>query len=112
LTTSVGTQIADDTQEVKSTVSTNFSNVKLRRRRRELGLTHKALADALHVDISSIGHWESGRHGPSPNNAHELARVLHVPLEALLDEQPAARVSGEPVPTGKRKRRASGGATA
>ena len=37
---------------------------KIRKRRQELGLTQKQLADIVKVDESSVISWESGKHFP------------------------------------------------
>lgn len=56
----------------------------IRRAREMAGLTQEALARKLHVDRSSIAHWESGKTQPSAKNFKALRRALRVTAESLL----------------------------
>lgn len=61
---------------------------KIRRRRRELGLSAKQLADEIGVKESTVYQWESGRNNPKRRSLESLASVLGVTVEWLLmDEQ-------------------------
>lgn len=52
--------------------------------RRELGMTQKALADALHISDRTISKWERGLGCPDVSLLRELSNVLEVNLEILL----------------------------
>jgi fructose-1,6-bisphosphatase/inositol monophosphatase family enzyme/DNA-binding XRE family transcriptional regulator len=54
------------------------------------GWSRRDLADALGCDPTSIGHWETGAHKPTPANLVELRRVL---APGVL-EPPTRRVNG------------------
>lgn len=52
-------------------------------RRKAVGLSQQALADRLEVDVTSVRHWEAGRHPPLPRFRPDLARHLQVSLDEL-----------------------------
>lgn len=61
-----------------------------KRRRRELvatrkaaGYTQESLAEALHVDRSTVIRWEAGQHAPVPYLWPKLGRILGVSREQL-----------------------------
>ncbi|MFD9889746.1 multiprotein-bridging factor 1 family protein [Amycolatopsis sp. NPDC059027] len=61
----------------------------LARARRAAGYTQETLAEALAVDVKTIGNWESGKTEPLPYKRPKLATVLNISadrLEVLLRE--------------------------
>lgn len=64
---------------------------RLKRYRRERGLTQQELADRIGVSNKSVSRWESGSY-PDVPTLLSLARALDVTVDALLDP-------GAPVPT-------------
>lgn len=62
---------------------------KITTRRRELGLSQDALANALGIRRGAVGHWESGRSIPAGlDQLHALASALRVPVCWLIDDEP------------------------
>jgi transcriptional regulator with XRE-family HTH domain len=57
---------------------------RLRDAREALGLSRGQLAEKLHVHVSTIGHWETGRRDPSNEMLAALSRELEVPADYLL----------------------------
>lgn len=57
--------------------------VELVRARKAAGYTQEALAEALHVDRSSVIRWEAGRYSPVPYLWPKLAKLLGVTRERL-----------------------------
>lgn len=63
--------------------------------RRAAGFTQEELAEALHVDRSTVIRWESGHHQPVPYLWPKLARLLGVTkerLQALFTNEPVHSV--------------------
>ena len=60
-----------------------MKRTRLARARKAVGLTQEDLAEALHVDRSTVIRWESGRSEPLPYCRPRLARLLAVNLEQL-----------------------------
>jgi transcriptional regulator with XRE-family HTH domain len=56
---------------------------KLVAARKAAGYTQEALAEALHVDRSTVQRWEAGHHAPWPYLWPRLARVIGVTRERL-----------------------------
>jgi DNA-binding XRE family transcriptional regulator len=56
---------------------------KLATARKAAGYTQEALAEALHVDRSTVQRWEAGHHAPWPYLWPRLARVIGVTREQL-----------------------------
>ncbi|ALE72240.1 hypothetical protein AD006_09760 [Pseudonocardia sp. EC080610-09] len=59
------------------------SRRRLAVRRRSIGLTQEGLAEALGVDRSTIGRWESGATAPHPSQRRRLSAVLGVSSSEL-----------------------------
>lgn len=57
---------------------------RLKSAREALGLSREQLAERLHVHVSTIGHWETGRRAPSSEMLAALSRELEVPADYLL----------------------------
>jgi transcriptional regulator with XRE-family HTH domain len=71
---------------------------ELARARRAAGYTQERLAEALAVDVKTVGNWESGKTEPLPHKRPKLAAVLNVGadrLEELLRVDPG-HVAVEP----------------
>lgn len=64
---------------------------RIRRRRQELGLTQRELADLVGVDESSVINWESGKHYPR-RKLGKLESVLGVRLDGQ-DDEPVSPIS-------------------
>ena len=61
---------------------------KLRKYRKERGLTQGELAEMLLVSAQSVSVWESGKGLPDLDHLCELARVLSVSMDVLLSNRP------------------------
>ena len=62
-------------------------NEKMKHRRKELGLSQTALANATDVTRQTIGLIESGEFNPSLNLCKRICRVLGVTLNDLFWEE-------------------------
>lgn len=58
---------------------------RVKRLRKQKGLTQEQLADKVRVSSTYIGFIEQGQRNPSINTADKLARVLGVKLSELFD---------------------------
>ena len=56
----------------------------IREARRKRGLTQAELAEAIHVDQSTVSAWEAGKKIPRSDRLARLARVLGIDPKALL----------------------------
>ncbi|WP_448580189.1 helix-turn-helix transcriptional regulator [Thermaurantiacus sp.] len=54
----------------------------------ERGMSRRALAESVGVNPQTIGFLERGEYAPSVVLALKLARVFHVPVEALFALEP------------------------
>ena len=54
------------------------------KKRKENGLTQKQLADRLHVSCQAVSKWEKGLAMPGTDSLVQLAGVLGVSVDALL----------------------------
>ncbi len=59
-------------------------HTRLREERHKRGLSQRRLARILHVDHSSVSHYESGFSRPRPATAAALADIFGVPADELL----------------------------
>lgn len=50
------------------------------------GIKQKTIAETLHVDPSLVSKWMKGSRSPSISQYQALAKILQVPLEALLED--------------------------
>lgn len=66
---------------------------RLKRYRKQKGLTQQELADLLGVSNKSVSRWESGSY-PDVATLGPLAKVLGVTVDDLLGESPAMRALG------------------
>ncbi|MEU9054760.1 helix-turn-helix transcriptional regulator [Streptomyces sp. NPDC048384] len=57
--------------------------MSLAKRRKALGYSQETFAQALGVDRTTVGRWESGKSGPQPPLRPRLAEVLQLDLAAL-----------------------------
>lgn len=56
----------------------------IKKRRTELGLTQKALADKMNISDKTISKWERGLGFPDVNLISELSEILSVSIESLI----------------------------
>lgn len=57
---------------------------KLRKIRKEKGLSQEALADLAHIDRSYMGHIERGDQNITLTKIYQIADALEVPVAALI----------------------------
>ena len=60
---------------------------KLKKARKEAGLSQEQLAEKLSVSRSAVAKWESGKGMPDVNNLKVIAQLLDVSVDYLLDEE-------------------------
>lgn len=67
-------------------------------RRKELGLSQKALADASGIDIRRVGDYIRGQYNPSLPNLKRLCPALELTVDELMERASAleAELSGSP----------------
>lgn len=77
-------------------------NLKLKQARKENGYSQADLADALNVDIKTVGNWERGKTLPDIEQLWKCAKVLHTDPNDLLgwyeehpEDRPAAPAGAE-----------------
>lgn len=66
-----------------TTVTQKFGE-KLRKLRKQKGLTQEKLSEMTGIDYSYLNQIEAGKKNPSLKRITKLARVLGVPLEELM----------------------------
>ena len=66
----------------------------LAQRRKQLGLSQEELAKKIGVTRQAVSKWESGAALPSVDNIVELARVLEISVDELLQLEKTERESG------------------
>ena len=79
---------------IKSLINTAELGRAIRRRREELGLSLRDVADATNVSASTLSRIENGTGKPDAENIARLTSWLNVPLERILkghDGQEAAK---------------------
>lgn len=59
---------------------------KIKKARKEAGLSQEQLAEKLSVSRSAVAKWESGAGMPDVNNLKVIAQLLDVSVDYLLDE--------------------------
>lgn len=57
---------------------------RLREERKKCGMSQSRLARILHVDQSSVSHWETAFSQPRPAKAAAMADIFGVPADELL----------------------------
>jgi transcriptional regulator with XRE-family HTH domain len=82
---------------------------RIRRRRRELGLTGGRLGEVLNVSTMQISKYENGRHRIAAARLYELSEALEVPISYFFEDLPTRHTSpptsnslGKEVETGLR----------
>lgn len=73
---------------------------KLKKLRKEQGLTQLDLSETLFVSRQAISGWEAGTSRPSTENLQFLSKLYNVPLEYLLDDSkdlPINRINSEKI---------------
>lgn len=58
---------------------------KVRKIRKEKGLSQEALADLADIDRSYMGHIERGNQNITITKMHQIAEALEVPVQELLN---------------------------
>jgi transcriptional regulator with XRE-family HTH domain len=69
--------------------------------RKRLGLTARAVAEALHVSRATVSRWEAGTHRPAGSYLQPLCAVLCISaseLDALLVRHPPSRADASALP--------------
>jgi transcriptional regulator with XRE-family HTH domain len=66
-----------------------FSGPRLRENRERVGLRREELAVRIHRSYISVVRFEQGSLRPSLATAASIAEVLGVPIDVLMDKQPA-----------------------
>lgn len=61
---------------------------KLRRLREIKGISREAIAEVLHVDVSTYGRYETGHNLPPPDHLKTLAEFHDVSLDSLVSPDP------------------------
>ena len=69
-----------------------FDPSRLTQARRLVGLTKRALGEAVGVSSVAIGQWEAGTNPPRPDHLVRLCAELDVPLAFMLSGRPHARL--------------------
>ena len=77
-------------------------NLKLKQARKENGYSQADLANALNVDIKTVGNWERGKTLPDIEQLGKCAKVLHTDPNDLLgwyeehpEDKPSAPAGAE-----------------
>lgn len=65
--------------------------LRIRTRRKELGITHNHIAKELKLTDSAISQWESGYTAPSIDQVSKLAKILKTSEAYILTGEPAVR---------------------
>ena len=60
---------------------------KLLKLRKKYGYSQQALADELSITRQTISNWECGQGAPTLDKALELAKIYHISLDDLMEEQ-------------------------
>lgn len=74
---------------------------RIKERRKELNMTQKDLADAMHVSNQLISKWETGESVPSLEYLEKLGEALQTSASALMGEEPPAPASAPSEPKKK-----------
>jgi transcriptional regulator with XRE-family HTH domain len=61
--------------------------INLKKRRKELGLTQNQLSELTGIAQNDISRYESGRMNPTVDNLIQLADVLNVTTDYLLERE-------------------------
>jgi putative transcriptional regulator len=63
--------------------------------RAERGLSRQQLADALGINVQTVGYLERGDYNPSLELAFRISEHFGLPLEAVFSRQPFALMSSQ-----------------
>jgi DNA-binding XRE family transcriptional regulator len=63
--------------------------------RAERGLSRQQLADALDINVQTVGYLERGDYNPSLELAFRIAEHFELPLEAVFSRQPFEPMSSQ-----------------
>lgn len=61
----------------------------IKKKRLELGLTQKGLADKLFITDKAVSKWERGISFPDLEKLEQISKILDIPLSVLLGEKPS-----------------------
>jgi DNA-binding XRE family transcriptional regulator len=61
----------------------------------ERGLSRQQLADALDINVQTVGYLERGDYNPSLELAFRISEHFGLPLEAVFSRQPFAPMSSQ-----------------
>jgi transcriptional regulator with XRE-family HTH domain len=75
---------------MRTDIETDFDAAAFARWRKYRGLSQVEISRRMEIGFLEPGRWERGEHQPTHTNVRELARVLNVPVEALLRRMVAA----------------------
>ena len=81
----------------KALVNTGELGRAVKRRREELGLSLRDLADKTGVSASTLSRIENGTGKPDADNIARLTNWLDVPMERILGSRQADSAEGKPV---------------
>ncbi len=70
--------------------------------RAERGLSRQQLADALDINVQTVGYLERGDYNPSLELAFRIAEHFGLPLEAVFSRQPFAPAPQHPASVRRR----------
>lgn len=74
---------------------------KLLKLRKKYGYSQQSLADALSVTRQTISNWECDQGAPTLDKAMELAKIYHISLDDLMEEQVEVIVKEQKQPSGR-----------
>ena len=63
--------------------------------RKRAGMKQQDLADALHIDRSTVSKWETGEAFPTGNKLPQVAEVLHCDIGELFRKEEKKKVRGK-----------------
>ena len=81
----------------KALVNTEELGRAVKRRREELGLSLRDVADKTSVSASTLSRIENGTGKPDADNIARLTAWLEIPVERILSARPAQDNSSQPV---------------
>ena len=77
---------------------------RIRKARKEAGLTQKQLGDRMGVSDASITQYESGKRNPKVETLQRIAKALGVGVDVLLRDEISVEITDSPVKQALKKR--------